>query len=1737
MSRLLTFSLAAVSLSILSTLDAAELRTDFSPGRHALHLADSPVHVPTTIHVPDGAIVSIEAGVELRFGSGACLVVEGELHALGEKHSPVRFLPDEGVERWGNLKIMGDKDLPSYDGDRIYIPDSGGSRLQFCEFSGAGLVPDEEYDGGALYLNGSAPIVRDCTFQNNRAERGGALVCYNFSTPLIQSCTFEGNASLLDDGGAIYCFFYSDALIERNFIVGNESARHGGGLYVSVSNPLIRENAFIDNRATRWGGAMYVSSSSPQILDNAFFEHRAEERSTGITLQSDCQPVIRGNSLQTGGVEVLGLNLSYDLDLSGNWWGTTDEFIVLGKTEQRGRGRDRKLTIDPWLDRPVNNLLTQPVEIQSLHVMTTSDWSDTLAFDLVDGVLARLQINAVDRNPYAIDQTSARVSVLERPDVSHTLIFRESEKASGIFRARLSVNRDSDDHPSIDVSVGEHLLFSSSADERVTRLYRVDEARPVVHDLAILSDPDPTHLIEHQLKVSWKYFDLLGRQQNSVQMQVATDESFAGDFIWDSGPRDAEPALSQLVYGGRPLEDGARYFVRMRSKGETAWSAWQTFMVRSDNPEFSVRMNSLPELPRLVSPDAGAILPVYKPELKVQAVSDREGDRVGYHFQLAADQWFQRVIAESDASLLAEPVWTPLEDLEDNGRYWWRVRVWDGFEWADWTGSRELALNPVEEAPLPLTLIAPSGDIADVLPEFKWHAAVDPDPGARLSYTFLIGKKQDLSDAERVPFIEDLSYAKRSEIANLSTLYWAVEAVDNTGRSTRSATVESIHVDTTPTVPVAIFPEGEDEIRAEEAFRIEASSDPWPEDHLVYEIQVSGDGDFSKPLLYWRDLEMDQLLAQGIDGYADTRLMSDDQRYFWRVRAVDNHGAASEWSRVKAFWFNRRNGAPSTPSTEMMPDDGAVIREMPALSWGASSDPDHSDPPESLSYVIQIAPKADFSTQVREEQTKAVTRLDLSALIPDNSRWFWRVMARDNENASSEWSKPRSLVYNRVEDSPRGLALKSPAIGGPWVKLDHLMLDWIPAEDPDWNASLTYVWKLYDASNPARPLLADSTADVTSRKLSVALKSGNEYLLDFKVHDETGLEQALPQQRFLVDSHPVAPRLTSLMEEYGPADRLSWDASTDPDPDDRVLYRITLKDQAGRALVDVADWPGTEATLGKLYNADKLPDDSQLSWTVTAVDPHKLSATSTAHTFWFNSGNDAPSAPAWDASLSTEQELARLDPILPFVPGLDPDHSDRAELLHHEVQIALRQDFQGARTVRVAAGATSLSAVALPDNTRSWLRLRTLDDEGLASAWSAPVSLVINLMNEAPSSPVITQPAVGQACWDLSGIQLAFEASSDPDVDAVIEYEAVLESEAGEVLASLRMKELSARLTAELENEGRYRLRVRALDEDGLSSPVVERAFTVNTTPGAVTQSGRAGQIVGRDHELAWTQATDPDPADRLSYEIQLSSPGLAEPLLLKIDGLKLSLKKVELPENEAFSCRVRAVDPHNARGPWSEALSLVWNARNEAPVWQGELSPAEGFVRSNEATIRWQAPLDPDPGSAAADVEVQVAADAGFKDVLVTRRVTGGELSYQQNLRENEHRYLRARAIDAEGAGSDWSPVRHLVVNAREEAPSAAPFVSPANGSTHRPGEITVRWKEAQDADPESAKPAYRLSIDSSRGHEEMDLRSTQATLQLEAGDWTLSLVAVDDTGLSGASSTLQLKVVEPAPPAPEKE
>ena len=94
--------------------------TDIPPGNIAADevwaLADSPFIVASDVSINTGVVLTIEAGVVVKFGLNTALIVNGTIIASGTANSRITFTSDNPGELWKHINFTVDSVDAVYDG-------------------------------------------------------------------------------------------------------------------------------------------------------------------------------------------------------------------------------------------------------------------------------------------------------------------------------------------------------------------------------------------------------------------------------------------------------------------------------------------------------------------------------------------------------------------------------------------------------------------------------------------------------------------------------------------------------------------------------------------------------------------------------------------------------------------------------------------------------------------------------------------------------------------------------------------------------------------------------------------------------------------------------------------------------------------------------------------------------------------------------------------------------------------------------------------------------------------------------------------------------------------------------------------------------------------------------------------------------------------------------------------------------------------------------------------------------------------------------------------------------------------------------------------------------------------------------------------------------------------------------------------------------------------------------------
>jgi len=236
-------------------------------------LTSSPYIVTATVQVLEGAKLTIESGVVVKFNPETSLQVGGELVAIGNQDQKIVFTSNQSNPKPGDW--VG---------------------IFFTEKS-----TDAVTDGNSNYISGS--IIKNSIIEYTRLNRLSAspfisnnIIRYNYNT---------GYAISLD---------YSNSIIVNNLIDNN----FGTAINVYFSGAKIRNNTITNNLT-----AFQISGGTSEISKNIIKNNKS-----GFYLQFQANPKIQYNNVFENGGDNIRMAQNTDIKVDYNYWGTTNTSII-----------------------------------------------------------------------------------------------------------------------------------------------------------------------------------------------------------------------------------------------------------------------------------------------------------------------------------------------------------------------------------------------------------------------------------------------------------------------------------------------------------------------------------------------------------------------------------------------------------------------------------------------------------------------------------------------------------------------------------------------------------------------------------------------------------------------------------------------------------------------------------------------------------------------------------------------------------------------------------------------------------------------------------------------------------------------------------------------------------------------------------------------------------------------------------------------------------------------------------------------------------------------------------------------------------------------------------------------------------------------------------------------------------------------------------------------------------------
>jgi hypothetical protein len=233
-------------------------------------------------------------------------------------------------------------------------------------------------------------------------------------------------------------------------------------------------------------------------------------------------------------------------------------------------------------------------------------------------------------------------------------------------------NNEVQDHPAITAKdYGVHIVWQDYGDGYADIYYRHKfyYPAPEVLGIDIQDEHDINHIINHTPKINWTYLDQLSLPQQGYNVSVWSDNMNSGKlmgFINSSGDN------REWIYSGSELKDGQSYFVYIKVFNDYKWSSWKYK---------KFHMNSPPPLPTNPNHN-GDVLDLVEENstiLSWKSNIDLDGDKI------ISIVFGDLNINPPMTAYIPNEDFVKVEDIYDDGTYYWQVNQFDGYEWTNGT--------------------------------------------------------------------------------------------------------------------------------------------------------------------------------------------------------------------------------------------------------------------------------------------------------------------------------------------------------------------------------------------------------------------------------------------------------------------------------------------------------------------------------------------------------------------------------------------------------------------------------------------------------------------------------------------------------------------------------------------------------------------------------------------------------------------------------------------------------------------------------------------------------------------------------------------------------------------------------------------------------------------------------------------------------------------------------------------
>jgi hypothetical protein len=460
------------------------------------------------------------------------------------------------------------------------------------------------------------------------------------------------------------------------------------------------------------------------------------------------------------------------------------------------------------------------------------------------------------------------------------------------------------------------------------------------------------------------------------------------------------------------LQENTFYYWRARADdGENTgpWMELATIFVNA--------IEENPGMPAVSSPADGTSVATTTPILEVTNAVDPDMDALTYEFRIYLDPNDPIDLPHLEMTGILEGTsgtsqWVVETPLDDNHTYGWRIRALDDTGLAgDWTAPATFLVNTVNDPPGQPVVRFPldESEIDTLTPEFEIEAVQDPEGDPVEIYVEVdVVNTFDSAGLIQSQAIEQTSslttWPVPQSLIDNTMYYYRVKTSDGEAENAWSNGAFFVNLENEPpTQPVNQLPEDQEIVTTLAPTLIASAATDPDQDTITYEFELFLSGNLTDPV-------QSITQHQGPSWVASDPNLVNGKKYFWRVRAVDEHDQSSGWSELTQFTIGANAFRPSIPQRVTPFDGGTVNTLTPVLSVVASEDGD--DNPVWIEFELyRDRNLSDFVSFGFVARGTTATSWPVDETLEDLTEYFWRVRATDGEKYSP-WTTVGSFTVD-----------------------------------------------------------------------------------------------------------------------------------------------------------------------------------------------------------------------------------------------------------------------------------------------------------------------------------------------------------------------------------------------------------------------------------------------------------------------------------------------------------------------------------------------------------------------------------------------------------------------------------------------------------------------------------------------------------------------------------------------------